>query len=43
MMALSSDYPNEVDAIALVEESVVSITTDMAFLFEFGPSAEIIT
>jgi len=43
MMALSSDYPDEVDARALVEESVGSITMDMAFLFEFGSSAEIKT
>ena len=43
MMTLSSDYPDEVDARALVEESVGSITMDMAFLFEFGSSAEIKT
>ena len=43
MVALSNNYPDAVEEIATVQESVSSITFDLAFIFEFGPSAVIKT
>jgi len=43
MATLSNNYPDAVDDIAIVQESVESITFDLAFIFEFGPSAVIKT
>lgn len=43
MATLSNNYPDAVDDIATVQEYVESITFDLAFIFEFGPSAVIKT
>ena len=43
MVTLSTNYPDAVDDIATVQQSVSEITSDLAFIFEFGPSAVIKT
>jgi len=43
MVTLSNNYPDAVDDIATVQQSVSEITYDLAFIFEFGPSAVIKT